>query len=162
MALQFNKGSSNEGHAVTQPDIDEETQHGIQAVKQELESGEEHLLTSVARIRDRQSSLYVYKKGKLAAYKAAIQAVSMLQNQQAQKTKGDSMLRSEESKVRAVFRKHIEAAVQELSNAEGDLGSIALGFWPDGVEERLAEMATQAVAIMTESSILTEANCNGR
>ena len=146
---------------MTQSDINEETLNGIQAVKQELESHEEHLMISVRRILDHQSSLYAYKKGKLAAYSAAIQAVSTLQNQQVQPTEGNAMLRSEESQVRNVFRKHIEAAVKELSEAEHDLEDIGKSYWPDGVEERLAEIATQAIAIMTESSVLTGVNCNG-
>ncbi|NDB17808.1 MAG: PHP domain-containing protein [Actinobacteria bacterium] len=45
--------------------------------------------------------------------------------------------------------------------AEHDLEDIGNSYWPDGVEERLAEIVTQAIAIMAESSVLTGTNCNG-
>jgi len=60
--------------------------------------------------------------------------------------------RETESKIRDVFRGAMQSACEDL--AEQDIVST---WWPDGFAERLAEIATQAVAMMSEScEIATE------
>lgn len=62
------------------------------------------------------------------------------------------MDRGQESEVREVFRKHIQAAIDELV-ASSD---IEFGWWPPGVDGRLAEVVLQAVALASEASKLGE------
>lgn len=62
------------------------------------------------------------------------------------------MNRGQESEVREVFRKHIQAAADELAESS----DIEFGWWPDGFDGRLAEIVLQAVALMTEASKMGE------
>ena len=56
------------------------------------------------------------------------------------------MTRETESKIRAVFQKKIDAAIERIVEDEM-IDSI---WWPAGVAERLAEQVTQSVALMQE------------
>ena len=60
------------------------------------------------------------------------------------------MTRDEESKIREVFRKHLEAATDEIAELEIDCG-----YYPRGYSGRFAEIMTQAVALMAETSQAT-------
>ena len=59
------------------------------------------------------------------------------------------MTREQESELRAVFRKHITTACDEIANAELTDGL----WWPEGYAERLAEMCTQSIALATEACV---------
>jgi len=56
------------------------------------------------------------------------------------------MNRSEESQIREIFRKHLDEAIDEISQ-----GDISCGYLPSGYDGRLAEIVTQAVSLMAES-----------
>ena len=55
------------------------------------------------------------------------------------------MTRATESKIRAIFSKHIEKACDEITEEVS-------AYWPADCTERLAEMVTQAIALMDEST----------
>ena len=57
-----------------------------------------------------------------------------------------TITRETESKIRSIFRDAMESACEKLAEKE----TIDV-YWPDGFAERLAEMATQAIAMMAES-----------
>ncbi len=59
------------------------------------------------------------------------------------------MTRETESLIRGIFRDAIEKASDKIRESD----NIALDFyWPDGYLERLAEMLTQAIALLDESA----------
>jgi len=55
------------------------------------------------------------------------------------------MTRATESKIRVILSQHIEAACNDITDE-------CSCYWPDGYEERLADMLTQAIALMDEST----------
>ena len=54
--------------------------------------------------------------------------------------------REVESKMRDVFRGALQSACEDLS----EQGIVSV-WWPDGFAERMAEIVTQSVALMSES-----------
>ena len=60
------------------------------------------------------------------------------------------MTRETESKIRAVLSKHLDAACDEICRDE--IGEL---WWPAGYVERLAEQATQSLALMVETCDMT-------
>ena len=57
------------------------------------------------------------------------------------------MTRDEESKIREVFRRHLEEATDEITELDIDVG-----YLPPGYSGRFAEIMTQALALMSEAS----------
>lgn len=70
--------------------------------------------------------------------------------------KAVSMNRSDESQVREIFRRHIEAAIDEIA----DVG-VSCGYLPGGYSGRTAEILTQALALAEETSDVTERETRG-
>ena len=60
------------------------------------------------------------------------------------------MKRADEMKITEIFRRHIEAACDEVGEE-----NIDCGVWPEDYEVRLANMLTQALCLMVESSHAT-------
>ena len=65
------------------------------------------------------------------------------------------MNRETEFEVRAIIRKHLNAAIDEIT--ESDPVDLAV-WWAPGHAERLAEQVTQSIALMAESFEEAEAN----
>ncbi len=65
------------------------------------------------------------------------------------------MNRETESEIRRIVRKHISAAIDEITEDE----TIELStWWSPGHAERMAEQVTQSIALMSESFDEAEAN----
>ena len=62
------------------------------------------------------------------------------------------MTRDKESQIREIFRKHLEAATDEIAELDIDCG-----YYPPGYSGRFAEIMTQTIALMAESSDAAEA-----
>lgn len=61
------------------------------------------------------------------------------------------MTRDEESQIREIFRKHIEKATAQIAELDIDCG-----YFPQGFSGRFAEIMTQTVALMAETSQTAE------